>query len=142
MPIFRWKAVDLSFALVIAACCHGSAAAAVGGDWFGPACQYSETSPPLLPAGQRVLLLQAYTSPDESDTVSVLRTAEGEETLTTDPTNLYERALRNFQAAVAGTGAPSATGADGIWSLATGLAVLDSARTGRATKIEIGPDLL
>lgn len=72
----------------------------------------------------------------------VLRTAEGEETLTTDPTNLYERALRNFQAAVAGTGAPSATGADGIWSLATGLAVLDSAKTGRATKIEIGPDLL
>ena len=65
----------------------------------------------------------------------VLRSAKGEETLATDPTNLYVRALRNFQAAVAGTAAPSATGADGIWSLATGLVGLDSAKTGRATKI-------
>lgn len=67
-----------------------------------------------------------------------LRTAAGEETLKPDTTNLYERALGNFHAAIAGKGAPSATGADGIWSLATGLAVLEAARSGRVTKIEAG----
>ena len=72
----------------------------------------------------------------------VLRTAAGEETLATDSTNLYERALGNFHAAIAGKGEPSASGADGIWSLGTGLAVLAAAKSGRATKIEIGSDLL
>lgn len=77
MPIFRWKAVDRFLALAFAACCQGSVFAAAGGDWFGPACQYSQEFPPLVPVGQQVLLLQAYTSPDESDTVSVLRTNDG-----------------------------------------------------------------
>jgi 1,5-anhydro-D-fructose reductase (1,5-anhydro-D-mannitol-forming) len=67
-----------------------------------------------------------------------LRTAVGEEQLATDPTNLYERALGNFHAAVAGRGAPSASDEDGIWSLATGLAVQQAARSGRATPIETG----
>ena len=67
-----------------------------------------------------------------------LRTANGEEQLTTDPTNLYERALGNFHAAIAGRGTPSASGEDGIWSLATGLAVQQAARTGRATPVETG----
>ena len=67
-----------------------------------------------------------------------LRTANGEEQLTTNPTNLYERALGNFHAAIAGRGTPSASGEDGIWSLATGLAVQQAARTGRATPIETG----
>ena len=65
-----------------------------------------------------------------------LRTASGEQQLTLDTTNLYERALGNFHAAIAGKGKPSASGEDGIWSLATGLAVLDAARSGRATSIE------
>lgn len=65
-----------------------------------------------------------------------LRTAAGEEQLAADPLNLYERALGNFHAAIAGRGAPSASGEDGIWSLATGLAVQQAARTGRATPIE------
>ena len=67
-----------------------------------------------------------------------LRTAAGDEQLATDPTNLYVRTLTNFHAAIAGRGAPSATGEDGIWSLATGLAVQEAARTGRTTKIETG----
>jgi 1,5-anhydro-D-fructose reductase (1,5-anhydro-D-mannitol-forming) len=67
-----------------------------------------------------------------------LRTAVGEEQLATEPINLYERALGNFHAAVAGRGAPSASGEDGIWSLATGLAVQQAARSGRATPIETG----
>ncbi len=67
-----------------------------------------------------------------------LRTAGGEEALPLDHENLYARAIRNFHAAIAGQGAPSASGADGIWSLATALAVLESARTGKAVKIDAG----
>jgi 1,5-anhydro-D-fructose reductase (1,5-anhydro-D-mannitol-forming) len=67
-----------------------------------------------------------------------LRTAAGDEDIPFDPTNLYERSLGNFQAAIEGTGCPSASGEDGIWSLATGLAVLEAARSGRATTIEAG----
>jgi 1,5-anhydro-D-fructose reductase (1,5-anhydro-D-mannitol-forming) len=67
-----------------------------------------------------------------------LRTAAGDELLPTDPTNLYERALGNFHAAIAGRGTPSATGEDGVWSLATGLAVQGAARSGHATAIDPG----
>jgi 1,5-anhydro-D-fructose reductase (1,5-anhydro-D-mannitol-forming) len=52
--------------------------------------------------------------------------------------NLYQRALGNFHAAIAERGAPSATGEDGVWSLATGLAVQAAAKSGRATPIETG----
>ena len=67
-----------------------------------------------------------------------LRTEAGEAQLAIDPTNLYERALRNFHAAIAGQGAPSATGEDGVWSLATGLAVRQAAASGCATAIDPG----
>lgn len=63
---------------------------------------------------------------------------EGREELNIDRANLYERALANFHAAMAGKGRPSATGEDGIWSLATGLAAVEAARTGRLVKIEAG----
>jgi Predicted dehydrogenases and related proteins len=67
-----------------------------------------------------------------------LRTAEGETALSTDATNLYERGLKTFHDAVAGKGEPAATGEDGVWSLATGLAVVEAARTGKAVRIEPG----
>ena len=67
-----------------------------------------------------------------------LRDAEGERDLPLDHRNLYETALSAFHAAVAGKGRPSATGEDGVWSLATGLAVVEAARTGAAVKIEPG----
>ena len=67
-----------------------------------------------------------------------LRTANGEEQIPLDSQNLYERAISNFHTAVAGHGSPSATGEDGIWSLATGLAVVRSAAEGIAVKIEPG----
>ncbi|MBS3651080.1 Gfo/Idh/MocA family oxidoreductase [Pseudaminobacter sp. 19-2017] len=67
-----------------------------------------------------------------------LRTADGEEQLQLGNRNLYERALEAFHAAIAGKGQPSATIEDGIWSLATGLATLEAARSGRAVKIEPG----
>jgi len=60
------------------------------------------------------------------------------EDLIIDRANLYERALANFHAAIAGKGQPSASGEDGIWSLATGLAVIEATRTSRTEKIETG----
>ena len=66
----------------------------------------------------------------------LLRSAKGEERLTLHHENLYARSVRLFQDAVAGKGAPSATGEDGVRSLAVALAALESTRTGRETKIE------
>lgn len=67
-----------------------------------------------------------------------LRDAGGEHALPLDHHNLYETALTAFHAAVAGNGKPNATGEDGVWSLATGLAVAEAARTGRTVGIESG----
>jgi len=67
-----------------------------------------------------------------------LRNADGEQQLPLDPRNLYETALEAFHAAIAGKGTASATGEDGIWSLATGLAVVEAARTGRTVAIKTG----
>jgi 1,5-anhydro-D-fructose reductase (1,5-anhydro-D-mannitol-forming) len=67
-----------------------------------------------------------------------LRDASGEHDLPLDHRNLYETALGAFHDAIAGKGAPSATGEDGIWSLATGLAVVKAAATGTTVKIESG----
>jgi 1,5-anhydro-D-fructose reductase (1,5-anhydro-D-mannitol-forming) len=51
--------------------------------------------------------------------------------------DLYTRSVRNFMAAVNGTGQPSATAEDGLWSLATALAVAKSAETGEVRPISI-----
>ncbi|MDG3579118.1 Gfo/Idh/MocA family oxidoreductase [Rhizobium sp. YJ-22] len=67
-----------------------------------------------------------------------LRNAEGEQELPVDHQNLYETALINFHAAIAGKGKPLCSGEDGIWSLATGLAVVKAAATGQAVSIESG----
>jgi 1,5-anhydro-D-fructose reductase (1,5-anhydro-D-mannitol-forming) len=67
-----------------------------------------------------------------------LRTAKGEEELTFDREDLYARSLRAFHAAIRGEGQPVATGDDGVWSLASAEAALESARTGRVVKIEAG----
>jgi 1,5-anhydro-D-fructose reductase (1,5-anhydro-D-mannitol-forming) len=67
-----------------------------------------------------------------------LRDAAGEHDLPLDHRNLYETALAAFHAATAGNGTPSATGEDGFWSLAAGLAVVEAARTGRTVEIEPG----
>lgn len=73
--------------------------------------------------------------PDGSVT---LRTASGEEQLPLEDRNLYETALEAFHNAVAGKGKPSATGEDGIWSLATGLAVVEAAKSGAAVSVKTG----
>jgi 1,5-anhydro-D-fructose reductase (1,5-anhydro-D-mannitol-forming) len=68
----------------------------------------------------------------------LLRTAAGEEQLPLDGDNLYERALRAFHAAVRGEGRPSATGEDGVRSMALALAALESASTGRVAAVDPG----
>lgn len=68
----------------------------------------------------------------------ILKNASGERALPTIDKNLYQTALEAFHRAVAGKGQPAATAEDGIWSLATGLAVVESAATGKAVKIQTG----
>ncbi len=68
----------------------------------------------------------------------LLRTAAGDEMLKIDHENLYQRSVRNFQAAVRGEGAPSATGEDGVRSLAVAVAALEAAKSGCETAIDPG----
>jgi 1,5-anhydro-D-fructose reductase (1,5-anhydro-D-mannitol-forming) len=72
------------------------------------------------------------------DGTVTLRNAEGEHELPVAGGNLYETALAAFHAAVSGAGKPSATAEDGIWSLATGLAVAQAARSGVAVPVKTG----
>jgi len=67
----------------------------------------------------------------------LLRSANGEELLPLAHEGLYERSVRLFQQAVAGRGAPAATGEDGVKSLSVALSALEAARTHRETAIEI-----
>lgn len=67
-----------------------------------------------------------------------LRNSDGEHPLPFDARNLYETALEAFHNAIAGKGAPSASGEDGIWSLATALAVSGAASVGESCKIRSG----
>jgi 1,5-anhydro-D-fructose reductase (1,5-anhydro-D-mannitol-forming) len=66
----------------------------------------------------------------------LLRTAAGEEELSFDREDLYVRSLRQFHAAVQGEGQPSATGEDGVWSLASAEAGLLSSKSGKAVAID------
>ncbi len=68
----------------------------------------------------------------------VLRDKDGERELPLDHKNLYETALQAFHAAVAGKGKPAATLEDGVWSLATGLAVAEAVKTGKTTAVKSG----
>jgi 1,5-anhydro-D-fructose reductase (1,5-anhydro-D-mannitol-forming) len=67
-----------------------------------------------------------------------LRNAQGEALLPLDQENLYERSVRAFQAAIAGEGQPSATGEDGVRSMAMALATLEAAHAGRETAVDPG----
>lgn len=66
----------------------------------------------------------------------LLRTAAGEAHLPIEHGNLYLRNVEAFQAAVRGEGTPSASGEDGLRSLAMALAALESVATGREVTIE------
>ena len=66
----------------------------------------------------------------------LLRTTQGEEQLSFDREDLYVRSVRRFHAAIRREGQPSASGEDGIWSLACAEAALQSAASGKAVKID------
>lgn len=68
----------------------------------------------------------------------LLRTAAGDELLGLDHENLYRRSVRAFQSAVRGEGAPSASGEDGVRSMAVAIAALEAAKSGRETPIDPG----
>jgi 1,5-anhydro-D-fructose reductase (1,5-anhydro-D-mannitol-forming) len=67
----------------------------------------------------------------------LLRNAKGEKLLPLKHGNLYERSVKNFIDAIRGKGAPSASGEDGIKSMAVALAALKAAKTGKETKVEL-----
>lgn len=67
----------------------------------------------------------------------VLRNGDGERQLPTDGDNLYEGVIKAFHSAM-NEGSPSATAEDGIWSLATALAVKKAVASGAAIKVETG----
>ena len=65
-----------------------------------------------------------------------IRRGDKQEEIQLDPPeNLYAHAIRHFNQAVKGHGQPWATGEDGVKSLATALAVLESTKTGKAVKV-------
>ncbi|MFT5869902.1 MAG: 1,5-anhydro-D-fructose reductase (1,5-anhydro-D-mannitol-forming) [Paracoccaceae bacterium] len=66
----------------------------------------------------------------------VLQTAEGMFEVEFSKHGLYDRSMGLFVAAVGGKGAPSATGIDGIKSLAVALAVKQAATTGQRTTVD------
>lgn len=66
----------------------------------------------------------------------LLRTAKGEEELSFNREDLYVRSLRQFHAAIRGEGQPSATGEDGVWSLTSAEAALQSAKSGKSAAID------
>src|SRR5262249_10539047 len=75
------------------------------------------------------------TQEPENGRVFLRRDGSVEEIHLGERENLYVRAVRNFNQAVRGEGQPSATGVDGIRSLAIGLAVQEAARTAQAHKV-------
>jgi 1,5-anhydro-D-fructose reductase (1,5-anhydro-D-mannitol-forming) len=67
-----------------------------------------------------------------------LRNKDGEAPLPLVHENLYERSVRAFHAAIRGEGQPSATGEDGVRSMAMAIATLEAAHSGRETPVEPG----
>jgi 1,5-anhydro-D-fructose reductase (1,5-anhydro-D-mannitol-forming) len=67
----------------------------------------------------------------------VLRTSAGEGPLRLTHENLYARSIRLFQEAVAGRGAPSATGEDGVKSLSVAISARAAARSGAETPVDL-----
>ena len=71
-------------------------------------------------------------------TVLLRRGATEEPVRLDSATNLYERSVRLFNAAVRGEGEPAATGEDGVRSLAVALAVRQSAADRRSVAVDYG----
>lgn len=68
----------------------------------------------------------------------ILRDADGEHPVQFSDHNLYERSMGMFAAAINGKGAPSASGIDGVKSLAVAEAVKQAATSGRRITVDYG----
>jgi 1,5-anhydro-D-fructose reductase (1,5-anhydro-D-mannitol-forming) len=86
--------------------------------------------------GSEGSLIASNVMTQKPDGSVMLRTAAGEEELSFDRDDLYSRSLRQFHTAIRDEGQPVATGEDGIWSLASAEAALQSASSGKAIKID------
>lgn len=67
----------------------------------------------------------------------ILRTAQGEQTIELTTNDVYSTSVKRFLAAMQGQDAPAASGKDGLKSLASALACLESARTGNKVAIKV-----
>ncbi|SKA75824.1 1,5-anhydro-D-fructose reductase (1,5-anhydro-D-mannitol-forming) [Thiothrix eikelboomii] len=67
----------------------------------------------------------------------LLRTANSEQRLELAANEVYSLGVARFIAAIQGTGKPAASGEDGLWSLASALACLESAHTGQKVAISV-----
>ena len=65
-----------------------------------------------------------------------LRNGQGEHVVAVEHTDLYERGVAAFCAAMRGEGDPAATGMDGVRSLAVALAIDEACRTGTRVRID------
>ena len=86
--------------------------------------------------GSEGSLIASNVMTQKPDGSVLLRTANGEEELNFDRGDLYTRSVHQFHAAIRGEGQPAATGEDGIWSLASAEAALQSANSAKAVKID------
>lgn len=67
----------------------------------------------------------------------ILRHAAGEQEIEIEPSNYYETGIEAFHRAIRGEGQVAASDEDGLWSLASALATLDAAQSGRRVAIAL-----
>jgi 1,5-anhydro-D-fructose reductase (1,5-anhydro-D-mannitol-forming) len=81
------------------------------------------------------LIAKNVMTQDPVGEVFLSRNGAVSEVALSEPEDLYVHIVRHFNDAVQGRGQPFATGEDGIRSLAVGLAVQESAKTGQRTSV-------
>ena len=132
--------------------------AQMGVSGLGQGVEDSAMSTWTMPSGTMVMSHESFTHPFAGSGIEVhgtegsifargvlgqdpvgeieLVTASGREPVPFEPHNLYGESVRRFHEAVAGNGAPAATGRDGVKSLQVALAVRASARSGERQTVQ------
>lgn len=136
-----------------------SVVAQMGASGMGQGVEDSAMSVWTMPSGAMVLSHESFTHPFAGSGLEVhgtegsifargvmtqlpvgeidLLTASGRDAVPYSPHNLYIQGVCDFLAAIAGQGAPAATGEDGVASLAVALAVREAARTGQRQLVKV-----
>ena len=134
--------------------------AQMGASGMGQGVEDSAMSVWTMPSGAMVMSHESFTHPFAGSGLEVhgtegsifargvmtqqpvgeieMVTARGREAVPFPPHNLYVQGVTDFLAAVAGHGAPAATGPDGVASLAVALAVRKAAQTGTRQQVDYG----